>query len=65
MDQNCPDAPVATGTATAYKVTAKKGEETVKLTDVDAATGTVKKGDSFIVDGYKYTICLLYTSRCV
>lgn len=36
MDQNCPDAPVETGTATAYKVTAKKGEETVKLTDVDA-----------------------------
>lgn len=56
MDQNCPDAPVETGTATAYKVTAKKGEETVKLTDVDAATGTVKKGDSFIVEGYKYTI---------
>lgn len=56
MDQNCPDAPVETGTATEYKVTAVSGEEKVKLTDVKAATGTVKKGDSFIVDGYKYTI---------
>lgn len=55
MDQNCPDAPVETGTAKGYKVTAAKGGETVKLTEVDTATGTVKKGDSFIVDGYKYT----------
>ena len=55
MDQNAPDTTAATaGTATAYKVTATAGATAVKLTDVTAATGTVKAGDGFIVDGYIY-----------
>ena len=55
MDQNAPDTTAATaGTATAYKVTATAGATVVKLTDVTAATGTVKTGDGFIVDGYIY-----------
>lgn len=55
MDQNAPDTTAATaGTATAYKVTATAGATAVKLTAVNAATGTVKAGDGFIVDGYTY-----------
>ena len=55
MDQNAPDTTAATaGTATAYKVTATAGATVVKLTDVTAASGTVKTGDGFIVDGYIY-----------
>ena len=55
MSQNAPDTLAETaGTATAYKVSAIAGAETVALSDVSAATGTIKKGDGFIVDGYLY-----------
>jgi len=55
MSQNAPDTLAEeAGTATAYNVTATAGETKVKLTDVKAATGTVKNGDGFIVDGYMY-----------
>lgn len=55
MDQNAPDTTAATaGTATDYKVTATAGATAVKLTNVTGATGTVKAGDGFIVDGYIY-----------
>ena len=55
MDQNAPDTYAETaGTATGYKVSATAGATTVKLTGVTAATGTIKKGDAFIVDGYIY-----------
>ena len=55
MDQNAPDTYAETaGTATGYKVTATAGATTVKLTNVTATSGTVKKGDAFIVDGYIY-----------
>lgn len=55
MDQNCPDtlAPAA-GTATAFKVSGIKGESKVALSGVTAGTATVKKGDCFILDGYRY-----------
>lgn len=57
MSQNCPDTLAATaGTATAYKVTATKGATKVNLASVSPATGTVKTGDAFIIDGYMYTI---------
>lgn len=55
MDQNCPDAPASTGTATAYKVSATAGATTVALSSLSAATATIKEGDSFIIDGYRYT----------
>lgn len=55
MDQNCPDTKAATaGTATAYKVSGTKGQSKVALSSVTAATGTIKKGDAFILDGYLY-----------
>lgn len=55
MDQNAPDTLAATaGTATAYKVSGTKDAKTVALSSVSAATGTVKKGDGFILDGYLY-----------
>ena len=55
MSQNAPTADAATaGTATAFKVTGTAGESKVKLTNVTAASGTVKTGDTFIVDGYMY-----------
>ena len=55
MAQNAPDTTAATaGTATAYKVSAAAGATVVKLTNVTGATGTVKAGDGFIVDGYIY-----------
>lgn len=55
MDQNAPDTVAeAAGTATSYKITAVKGEEKVKLTNVTEETATVKAGDAFIVDGYLY-----------
>ena len=55
MDQNAPDTYAETaGTATGYKVSATAGATTVKLTNVTATSGTVKKGDAFIVDGYIY-----------
>ena len=55
MSQNAPDTLAdAAGTATEYKVTATAGESKVALSDVKAATATVKKGDGFIADGYMY-----------
>lgn len=55
MDQNCPDSLAATaGNATAFKVSGTKGETKVALSSVTAATATVKKGDCFILDGYRY-----------
>lgn len=55
MDQNSPDTLAATaGTATAFKVSGVKGETKVALSGVAAATATVKKGDCFILDGYRY-----------
>lgn len=55
MDQNCPGslAPTA-GTATAFKVSGIKGEAKVALSGVTAAAATVKAGDCFILDGYRY-----------
>jgi hypothetical protein len=55
MDQNCPDTLAAiAGTATAFKVSGVKGETKVALSSVTAATATVKKGDCFILGGYRY-----------
>ena len=55
MDQNCPDSlSAAPGTAGAYQVTGTAGATVVALTGVSAATATVKKGDCFILDGYRY-----------
>lgn len=55
MDQNCP-ASLANkaGTATAFQVTGQQGQTTVSLSGVSAANATVKKGDCFILDGYRY-----------
>lgn len=55
MDQNCPDtlAPTA-GTATAFQVSGTAGASTVALSSVAAASATIKKGDCFILDGYRY-----------
>ncbi len=55
MSQNAPDTLAATaGTATAAKVSCTAGETKVALSDVTATTGTFKKGDGFILDGYLY-----------
>jgi hypothetical protein len=55
MSQNAPDTLAETkGTATAYKVTAEKGEASVALSNVTAATATIKAGDGFILEGYLY-----------
>lgn len=55
MDQNCPDTlAAAAGTATAFKVSGTAGAMSVALSSVSAATGTIKKGDCFILDGYRY-----------
>ena len=55
MDQNCPDSLAAqSGTAAAFQVTGSAGDTTVALSGVDGATATVKKGDGFILDGYRY-----------
>lgn len=42
------------GTATVAKITCTAGAETVTLSGVTAAAGTIKKGDGFILDGYLY-----------
>lgn len=58
MSQNLSASEAATpGTATTYKVAGTKGQDTVALSSVDAATGTIKTGDGFIVDGrlYRFT----------
>lgn len=63
MDQNCPNTLAAqTGTATAFKVTGTAGQSTVALSEVNTATGTIKKGDSFILDGYRYYFTGDYTA---
>ena len=55
MDQNCPDTAAATaGNATTYKVSGTKGATQVALSSVSGATGTVKTGDGFILDGVLY-----------
>lgn len=55
MDQNAPDTSAASaGTATAFKVTGTAGESKVALSSVTAATGTVKAGEAFILNGYLY-----------
>lgn len=55
MSQNAPDTFASTaGTATTYKVSATAGASVVALSSVSAATGTVKNGDGFIIDGYLY-----------
>lgn len=55
MSQNAPDTLAATaGTATAAKVSCTAGESKVALSAVTANTGTFKKGDGFILDGYLY-----------
>jgi hypothetical protein len=55
MSQNNVNTEAETaGTATAYKVVGTKGQKTVALSGVNAATGTVKAGDGFIVDGHIY-----------
>lgn len=55
MDQNAPNTSAATaGTATSYKVTGTKDSDTVALSNVSAATATIKAGDAFILNGYLY-----------
>lgn len=55
MDQNCPGTLAeSAGTATAFQVSGIKGETKVALSGVVPATATVKKGDCFILDGYRY-----------
>ena len=55
MDQNAPDSIAKTkGTATAYSVAGTKGQAKVSLSNVTAATATIKKGDGFIYNGYVY-----------
>lgn len=54
MDQNFPSTG-NTGSAKTFKVTAKKGESKVVLSDVTTASATIKSGDVFIIDGYMYT----------
>ncbi len=55
MDQNAPDTSATTaGTATTYKVTGAAGATAVSLSGVAPASGTIKKGDAFILGGYLY-----------
>lgn len=55
MSQNTVNTDAETaGTATSYKVAGTKGQNTVALSSVSAATGTIKAGDAFIVDGHIY-----------
>lgn len=55
MDQNAPDTNAETsGTAVSFKVSGVKGENKVALSNVSAATATVKAGDGFILGGYLY-----------
>lgn len=57
MSQNALDTSATTaGTATAYKVTAVKGETHVALTSMSAAKATVLTGDGFILGGYFYRV---------
>lgn len=55
MSNNLPYSKAATpGTATAYEVEKVGTGRNVKLTSVTPATGTVKKGDGFIIDNVLY-----------
>lgn len=55
MSQNAPQNNSATaGTATAYKVTCTKGTTQFTVSGGTAATGTIKKGDKLIVNGYLF-----------
>lgn len=55
MSQNAPQNNSATaGTATAYKVTCTKGDTKFTVSNGTAATGTIKKGDKLIVNGYLF-----------
>lgn len=57
MSQNCPEnQSTAPGTATAYKVIGVKDATQFAVTEGTAATGTIKKGDQLIVNGYLYTV---------
>lgn len=47
---------VTAGNITAFKVTGNAGESKVQITEANAATATLKKGDKFIVGGHLYTI---------
>ncbi len=57
MSQNAPQNNSATaGTATAYKVTCTKGATQFTVSNGTAATGTIKKGDKLIVNGYLFEV---------
>ncbi len=54
--ENCPQSSAPTaGTATAYKVVGTKGATEFTVSAGAPATGTIKKGDQLIVNGYLYT----------
>ena len=54
MSQNAPSADSSAGTAQSFKVTGQAGSTVIKLSGVSAASATVKKGDTFIIEGYMY-----------
>lgn len=57
MSQNCPENQSATpGTVTEYKVTGEANATQFTVSDGKPTTGTIKKGDQLIVDGYIYTV---------
>lgn len=57
MSQNCPENQNdAAGTAKSYKVVGTKDATQFTVSDGSAATGTIKKGDQLIVNGYLYTV---------
>lgn len=57
MSQNCPEnQSVTPGTVTAYKVTGAVNDTKFTVSSGTPATGTIKKGDQLIVNGYLYTV---------
>lgn len=57
MSQNCPENQnAAAGTVTAYKVTGTVNTTQFTVSNGSPATGTIKKGDQLIVNGYLYTV---------
>lgn len=57
MSQNCPENQNdASGTVKSYKVTGTKDATQFTISEGSAATGTIKKGDQLIVEGYLYTV---------
>ncbi len=57
MSQNCPENQSDTaGTVTAYKVAGTADATQFTVSGGSPATGTIKKGDQFIVAGYLYTV---------